>query len=131
MSLLFQRRRVVFIGVEFEDVAPPRTDPLGGNGYEAENKFLQPVGGLQPGDVLGVQPNDVAVEIRNDCHDDHKCGILRQERAGQFGPAKIIVHHIEEAFAGPTLVVEADDLFWGCCRVVGHNRPPGVGASAE
>ena len=129
--MLLQQQLVVLIGIEFEDVTTPRTDPLGGYGYEAEDKFLQPVGRLQPGDVLGVQPNDVAVEVRNNRHDDHERSILRQERAGEFRPTKVVVHHVEEAFAAPTLVVEGDDLFWVCFLVVGHNRPPGVDPSAE
>lgn len=64
-------------------------------------------------------------------HDDHERGIHRQEWAGQFGPAEVVGHYVEDAFAGPTLVVIVDDLFWARFLVVGHDRPACVGTSTE
>lgn len=108
--MLFQRYHVVFIGVELEDVPPIRKNPLGWGSNKTEDKLLQPIGQGQPWNGFGVQADDVSIAVGKDPRENHKRGILRQEQAGEFGPAKIVVRHIKEVFATPEFVVEGHDL---------------------
>ena len=53
---LFQRRRVLFIGVELEDVPPAGANPLGRDSNKPEDKLPEPAGGLQPGAFSEYRP---------------------------------------------------------------------------
>src|SRR5699024_8493822 len=88
-------------------------------------------GGLQPPNALRVGANNIAVEISDNGRENHKGGILRQERTWQPRPAKIVIHYIKEPLAVPAFIVEGDDIFGGSVGIVGQGGPPGVGLAAE
>lgn len=74
MTLLFQGHRVVFISVEFENILPPAMNALVLNGYDAQDKFLRPVGKLQQSVVLGILSDNIAVYVGDDRPEFHKGG---------------------------------------------------------
>src|SRR5699024_11073048 len=118
---------VVILGsIEFEHMAPAGPDPLGGDGYEPKDELFEPEGGLQPPNALRVGANNIAVEISDNGRENHKGGILRQERTWQPRPAKIVIHYIKEPLAVPAFIVEGDDIFGGPVGIVGQDGPPGV-----
>ena len=64
-----------------------------------------------------------AVEVFQDGRHDQEHRVLGHIRKGHVAPAGIIVLHVEVAFGGPALIVEADDLFPGHEKIVCQYRP--------
>ena len=44
--MLLQKQLLVLLRIEFEDIFPPRSNPLGGRANEGKDKLFEPVGGF-------------------------------------------------------------------------------------
>ncbi|MDR9364285.1 MAG: hypothetical protein RI575_03020, partial [Balneolaceae bacterium] len=78
------------MGKEFEYMLPAGFDPFSWYADEAKDKLFEPIGGLQPGEFLGILTDQIPIKVGNDPRQNHKGRVLREERTGQPRPAKIV-----------------------------------------